>query len=427
LIFLHHLFRCRTHQQVVCQSGGLTLWRMNGMKFKRVVRRISCSTSSRPCFYWVLLASAAGRRPTHTRTISLTTQTSTVHRWAACWDLLWLDLSTCSQVRHWLIRSVYLLTGETSVDWIAHRWDIGWLDESTCWQVRHWLIRSVYLLTGETSVDWISLPSHRWDIGWLDCSQVRHRLIGSVYLLTGETSIDWISLPAHKWDIGWLDQSTCSQVRHWLIGLLTGETSVDWISLPAYRWDISWLDQSIGWLYCSQVRHWLIGSVYLLTGETSVDWISLTSHWLIGFLLHNAMLSIAQTMLSQDVHLHDTHQYYVETAKHIIKLFSPSNSHIILVFLYQALWQYSDGDPLKGSLNAGGVWKNVIFDHCLALSWNDTRYVYSYCRVWIGSCTVPKLLNGTIFHWTWTTPNPHFKVMPLFDVEYRKYCCHSCC
>ena len=312
MIFYIICYRCRTRQQVVCQSGGLTLWRMNGMKFKRVVRRISCSTSSHPCFYWVLLASAAGRRPTHTTTISLTTRTSTVHRWAACWDLLWLDLSTCSQVRHWLIRSVYLLTGETSVD--------------------------------------------------------------------------WISLPSHRWDIDWLDQSTCSQVRHWLIG-----------------------------------------SVYLLTGETSVNWISLTSHWLIVFLLHNAMLSIAQTMLSQDVHLHDTHQYYVETAKHIIKLFSPSNSHIILVFLYQALWQYSDGDPLKGSLNAGGVWKNVIFDHCLALSWNDTRYVYSYCRVWIGSCTVPKLLNGTIFHWTWTTPNPHFKVMPLFDVEYRKYCCHSCC
>ena len=373
MIFYIICYRCRTRQQVVCQSGGLTLWQMNGMKFKRVVRWISHSTSSRLCFYWVLLASAAGRRPTHTRTISLTTRTSTVHRWAACWDLLWLDLSTCSQVRHWLIRSVYLLTGETSVDWIAHRWDIGWLDESTCWQVRHWLIRSVYLLTGETSVDWISLPSHRWDIGWLDCSQVRHRLIGSVYLLTGETSIDWISLPAHKWDIGWLDQSTCSQVRRQLIG-----------------------------------------SVWLLIS------------WSV-FLLHNTMLSIAQTMLSQDVHLHDTHQYYVETAKHIIKLFSPSNSHIILVFLYQALWQYSDGDPLKGSLNAGGVWKNVIFDHCLALSWNDTRYVYSYCRVWIGSCTVPKLLNGTIFHWTWTTPNPHFKVMPLFDVEYRKYCCHSCC
>jgi len=31
--------------------------------------------------------------------------------------------------------------------------------------------------------------------------------------------------------------------------------------------------------------------------------------------------------------------------------FSPSGSHTILVFLYQTLWQYSDGDPLTGEKN----------------------------------------------------------------------------
>ena len=30
---------------------------------------------------------------------------------------------------------------------------------------------------------------------------------------------------------------------------------------------------------------------------------------------------------------------------HVLKLFSPSDSHAILVFPYQTLWQYSDGNP----------------------------------------------------------------------------------
>ena len=47
----------------------------------------------------------------------------------------------------------------------------------------------------------------------------------------------------------------------------------------------------------------------------------------------------------------------VETNKHIFN-FSPSGSHSILVFLYQTLWQYSDGDPLTGTSNAGAVKRN---------------------------------------------------------------------
>jgi len=52
--------------------------------------------------------------------------------------------------------------------------------------------------------------------------------------------------------------------------------------------------------------------------------------------------------------------YRVETRKHIIKFLSPSGSHTILVFRYQTLWQYSDGDPLTGV-------KIAIFDQYLAL------------------------------------------------------------
>jgi len=42
-------------------------------------------------------------------------------------------------------------------------------------------------------------------------------------------------------------------------------------------------------------------------------------------------------------------------AKYILKLFSPSGSHTILVFLYRTVWQYSDGyTALTGCRMQGG-------------------------------------------------------------------------
>jgi len=46
------------------------------------------------------------------------------------------------------------------------------------------------------------------------------------------------------------------------------------------------------------------------------------------------------------------------TNKCIFKNFSPSDSHSILDFLYQMLWQYSNRDTLTGASNAGGMGKN---------------------------------------------------------------------
>ena len=45
----------------------------------------------------------------------------------------------------------------------------------------------------------------------------------------------------------------------------------------------------------------------------------------------------------------------VETNKHIFKIFPLSDSHTILFFRYQTARQYSDGNPLTGASNAGGV------------------------------------------------------------------------
>ena len=51
---------------------------------------------------------------------------------------------------------------------------------------------------------------------------------------------------------------------------------------------------------------------------------------------------------------------HVKTNKHrhyLQNCFSPSGSPIILVFPYQTGWRYSDGNPLTGASNAGGVGK----------------------------------------------------------------------
>jgi len=65
-----------------------------------------------------------------------------------------------------------------------------------------------------------------------------------------------------------------------------------------------------------------------------------------------------------------THQYYVETAKHvcnnnIIRFFPPSGIHTILVYPYHG--NISTGPPNRTS-NAGGVWTIAILDQYLTLS-----------------------------------------------------------
>ena len=41
-----------------------------------------------------------------------------------------------------------------------------------------------------------------------------------------------------------------------------------------------------------------------------------------------------------------------------LKFFSPSGIHAIFIFSYQTTWQYSDGNPMAGASNAGGVGTN---------------------------------------------------------------------
>jgi len=54
-----------------------------------------------------------------------------------------------------------------------------------------------------------------------------------------------------------------------------------------------------------------------------------------------------------------TRRYFVETAKHFIKVFfSPLGSQTIVVSSYQMGWQYFDGD---GASNAGGRMEKTRF------------------------------------------------------------------
>ena len=50
---------------------------------------------------------------------------------------------------------------------------------------------------------------------------------------------------------------------------------------------------------------------------------------------------------------------HVKTNKHIFEIFSPSGSHTIIVIPQQTGWRYSDGNPLTGTSNAGGVDKKL--------------------------------------------------------------------
>ena len=73
-----------------------------------------------------------------------------------------------------------------------------------------------------------------------------------------------------------------------------------------------------------------------------------------------------------------TFMHSVKTNKHIFKFFSPSCSHIILVFPYQTAWQYSYGNPPNGGVERrwgrqkSRFWAYIWLD-CLLLMQQQAR------------------------------------------------------
>jgi len=95
-----------------------------------------------------------------------------------------------------------------------------------------------------------------------------------------------------------------------------------------------------------------------------------------------------------------TRWYSFETAKHTIKVFSPSGSQTILGFPHQTSWHYSDGDPPNGGVECKGVWKKSrLLTPYLAL-----------CAKW---CKIQS-------QWPWMTHTAGFKFTPFFDAEYLR-------
>jgi len=120
------------------------------------------------------------------------------------------------------------------------------------------------------------------------------------------------------------------------------------------------------------------------------------------FRFHHAMLRIARTMLSQDVRPSVcpsvTRRYCANIAKRIIKLFSPSSNHAVLVFRYQCYSSTPTTTLLTGASNAG-VWKHRDFPPNVSLCLgNDTRYGHSYHWMRIGNRTTFNSLE-----WPWMT------------------------
>ena len=82
------------------------------------------------------------------------------------------------------------------------------------------------------------------------------------------------------------------------------------------------------------------------------------------FTFYRAMLCIARTLLSQDVPLSVrpsvTRRYSIETAKHVIKRFSPSGSHSILVFFHTKRYVYiPTGTLITGVPNANRDYRPI--------------------------------------------------------------------
>jgi len=117
-----------------------------------------------------------------------------------------------------------------------------------------------------------------------------------------------------------------------------------------------------------------------------------------------------------------TRRYSVEMAKRILKLFSPLDSHTILVFPYQTLLLYSvdDSPPLRGDGRMHWGMKNSRFSTNILLHLgNDTRQSHSY----YGSNVNRKPTETFVWHdfqFLRTTINQDFKVTPLFQAEYLR-------
>ena len=108
----------------------------------------------------------------------------------------------------------------------------------------------------------------------------------------------------------------------------------------------------------------------------------------------------------------------MKTASHIITVFSPYGSPIIIVLPASNIFtKFRRGHPLRGAKYRWGR-KNSRFSTNKSLYLpNDTKHRHSYYERWIWT-RMRYIKIWCQFQWPWTNPNPVFKVTPLFDAKY---------
>ena len=120
---------------------------------------------------------------------------------------------------------------------------------------------------------------------------------------------------------------------------------------------------------CSRVCHWSMVSLMVPCGIRSQVSMSFCFSSSVAFRFCRATLCISAAYavmrclfvclsVCPSVCESVTFVDHVKTNKDIFEIFSPSDSHTILVFPCQTAKQYSHGIPLTGTSNAGGVGRN---------------------------------------------------------------------
>jgi len=112
-----------------------------------------------------------------------------------------------------------------------------------------------------------------------------------------------------------------------------------------------------------------------------------------------------------------TSRYWMKTAYHIVTVFLPYGSPIILVLLASNIFtKFRRGYPCRGAKYRWGIKISRFSTNKSLYLANDTKYRYRYYGWRIG--THMRSIKWCHFQWHWMNPNPVFKVTPLFDAKY---------
>jgi len=128
--------------------------------------------------------------------------------------------------------------------------------------------------------------------------------------------------------------------------------------------------------------------------------------------MHNADYAVARCLSVCPFRLSVTHRCIMSTSLNISsKFFYLQVAPPILVFPYQKVWQYSNGDPRNGGVECKEVWKNRDFRPIsrFVFEMMQVRAIFTIEGEYV---TVPKLSTGAI---------PNDLEWPLTQISRSRY------